>query len=102
MNDTTSKPADGGPAFPFVEPSTEVNVATGMTLRVYAAIALRQPTSGIDWLDDMIRASMRDELAAKAVQGAFATPPIPCAASECEYIAMHAYRMFDAMLKARG
>ena len=27
----------GGPAFPFVEPSNECNVATGMTLRDYFA-----------------------------------------------------------------
>jgi hypothetical protein len=27
----------------------------GMTLRQYAAIKLRVPDSGIDWLDDMIR-----------------------------------------------
>lgn len=28
---------DGGPAFPFVEPDTMVNVAVGMTLRDYFA-----------------------------------------------------------------
>ena len=37
----------------------------GMTLRQYAAIKLRVPNSGSDWLDEMIRTSLRDELAAK-------------------------------------
>lgn len=33
---------NGGPAFPFVEPSTECNVSEGMTLRDYfAAEALK-------------------------------------------------------------
>ncbi|PXX41117.1 MULTISPECIES: hypothetical protein [Burkholderia] len=33
---------NGGPAFPFVEPSTECNVATGMTLRDYFAAKAMQ------------------------------------------------------------
>ena len=37
-----------------------------MTLRQYAAIKLRVPNSGTDWLDEMILKSLRDELAAKA------------------------------------
>jgi hypothetical protein len=31
----------------------------GMTLRQYAAIKLKVPDSGTDWLDDMIRESLR-------------------------------------------
>jgi hypothetical protein len=30
-----------------------------MTLRQYAAIKLKVPNSGTDWLDDMIRESLR-------------------------------------------
>jgi hypothetical protein len=40
-----------GPAFP----STRMNgQEEGMSLRQYAAIKLRVPDSGTDWLDDMI------------------------------------------------
>ena len=44
---------NGGPAFPLDR--DVVNV--GMTLRQYAAIKLKVPDSGTDWLDDMIRKS---------------------------------------------
>jgi hypothetical protein len=40
----------------------------GMSLRQYAAIKLKVPNSGTDWLDEMIRQSLRDEFAAKAMQ----------------------------------
>ena len=43
----------GGPAYP-----TQVASYEGMTLRQYAAIHLKVPDSGTDWLDDMIRQSM--------------------------------------------
>lgn len=45
--------------------------------------------------------TLRDYFAAKAMQSAFGSP-IPSATHEKEYIAMHAYRMADAMLAARG
>jgi hypothetical protein len=41
-------------AFPF---STGSYTEFGMTLREYAAIKLKVPDSGTDWLDDMIRKS---------------------------------------------
>jgi hypothetical protein len=51
----------GGPAFPTKNYQTVVPEATGyaegMTLRQYAAIKLKVPDSGTDWLDDMIRKS---------------------------------------------
>jgi hypothetical protein len=51
------------PAFPI--PGTEHG---GLTAREYAAIALRVPESGTPWLDQMIAASRRMDLAqAKAV-----------------------------------
>lgn len=63
---------NSGPAFPVPlnqgEPWSGMGTCDGMTLRQYAAIKLRVPNSGTDWLDDMIRTSLRDDLAAKATQ----------------------------------
>ncbi len=52
-----SKLDDGGPAFPHDADSCDDCGARqeGMSLRQYAAIHLKQPDSGIDWLDEMIR-----------------------------------------------
>lgn len=44
--------------------------------------------------------TLRDYFAAKAMQGVFDSP-IASSEAEKEYIAMHAYKMADAMLKAR-
>ena len=91
-----SKVNDGGPAFP----SNRDMRYGGMTLRQYAAIKLRVPNSGADWLDEMIRTSLRDDLAAKAMQGICAhhdTWGLPDAG-----IATKAYVIADAMLAARG
>lgn len=52
----------GGPAFPEYEPDY-MPIKHGMTLRQYAAIKLKVPDSGEDWLDDMILASLRDDFA---------------------------------------
>lgn len=59
---------DGGPAFPQggvwdgdrnqVNPVGAYFDAGGMSLRAYAAIQLRVPESGIDWLDAMIQRAM--------------------------------------------
>lgn len=88
-----SAPQDGGYAFP-VPNDANVNRQEGMTLRQYAAIKLKVPDSGVDWLDDMIERSRRDDLAAMAMQGA--------AASEVTYTgfkqaAHDSYEMADAM-----
>ena len=42
------------PSIPVVYEKTELE---DMSLRVYAAIHLRVPDSGIEWLDEMIRRS---------------------------------------------
>ncbi len=48
----------GGPAFPWCGDLNECpTINLGMTLRQYAAIKLKVPDSGTDWLDDMIRKS---------------------------------------------
>lgn len=44
----------------------------GMSLREYAAIKLRVPDSGTDWLDAMIEKSLLSEFAGKALNGMLA------------------------------
>lgn len=87
------------PAFPNpdlgVRDFSDCGAYPGMTLRQYAAIKLRAPSSETDWLDDMIRESLRNELAAKAMQGfltGFRSP---------KDIAADAYAVADSMLRAR-
>lgn len=51
MSDTKT----GGPAFPTTKPLEHWGDPNqGMTLREYAAIHLKVPNSGTDWLDKMI------------------------------------------------
>ena len=96
---------NSGPAFPCetvcADEHGEYRLPwQGMTLRQYAAIKLRVPNSGTDWLDEMIRESLRDDLAAKAMQGICAhhdTWGLPDAG-----IATKTYVIADAMLAARG
>lgn len=90
----------GGPAFPSHGSMGEVAHA-GMTLRQYAAIKLRVPNSGTDWLDDMIRESQRDEFAAKALQGMLANQH-PYQASDEKMFARDAYTLADAMIAERS
>ena len=106
-----SKVNDGGPAFPVPlnqgEPWSSMGPCDGMTLRQYAAIKLRVPNSGTDWLDEMIRTSLRDDLAAKAMP--------ECYADYCRHadvqgyvvgwrvgVAKDAYETADAMFATRG
>lgn len=74
----------------------------GMTLRQFAAIKLRVPNSGTDWLDDMIRQSLRDEFAAKAMQGMVSSEVYADGMWEQSSIAEQAYEIADAMLSIRG
>lgn len=60
----TGQTDTGEPAFPspdvFRPDGTHhAGAYHGMTLRQYAAIHLRYPDSGTEWLDDMIRQSSR-------------------------------------------
>lgn len=64
------KPDDGGPAYPTN--AIDNSGFEGRSLRAHAAIELRVPRSGINWLDDMIREAKRDELAGMAMQGMYA------------------------------
>ncbi len=92
----------GGPAFPaqFFD-----DRAIGMTLRQYAAIKLKVPDSGTDWLDEMIRDSLRDEFAAKSIDSAI-TSIINTGMGNYveltyEQVVEEAYGLADQMLKAR-
>lgn len=93
----------GGPAFPPQhDPETH---PSGMTLRQYAAIKLRVPDSGTDWLDEMIHTSLRNDLAAKALPGILymVTQDVELgAASSPKGCSQEAYDLADAMLKAEG
>lgn len=73
-----------------------------MSLRHYAAIKLKVPNSGTHWLDDMIRQSLRDDFAAKALLGLFSSGSRFLEyADPCPALAKAAYVMADAMLEAR-
>ena len=95
---TTKDTNNGGPAFPTSTEHGFNSGMPGMTLRQYAAIKLRVPDSGVEWLDEMIRASQLDEIAAKALQGICASGP----SDNCTnmQLAVEAYQLADAMLKA--
>jgi hypothetical protein len=71
----------------------------GMTLRQYAAIKLKMPKSGNEELDDMIRASLRNDFAAKAMQGLLSDGVGESA--NINIIASDACIAADAMLRAR-
>jgi hypothetical protein len=86
------------PAFPAPAGVSHIT-EQGMTLREYAAIHLRVPDSGSEWLDEMIEQSLRDDLAAKAMQGLLANVRIGF--SE-DLIAIDAYKMAEEMLIRGG
>jgi hypothetical protein len=60
------KPESIHPPSPVVYETTELE---NMSLRVYAAVHLRVPDSGIDWLDEMIRRSRELDHAPTVRQG---------------------------------
>lgn len=74
-----SKEIDNGvPAFPVQSlgqdglPNFETDL--GMTLRQYAAIKLRVPSSGTPWLDKMIQKSRHDMFSGQILAGMAASP----------------------------
>lgn len=84
------------PAFPVPYQKQD----NGMTLRQYAAIKLKVPNSGTDWLVEMILESLRNDLAAKAMQGYLAAG-IGQAIDNPDHVAQWAYENADATLEAR-
>jgi hypothetical protein len=91
----TSRPAF--PFHPYKYSDGDLNPGSdGMTLRQYAAIHLKVPNSGTDWLDDMIRQSLRDDFAAKA--------PMPSNGMGADFMdkaATFSYECAESKLKAR-
>jgi hypothetical protein len=86
----------GGPAFPNEGGTGNLWNDKGMTLRQYAAIKLKVPNSGTDWLNDMIRQSIKDDFAAMAMDAFLSRD-----GGTYEQDAECAHKMADAMLKAR-
>lgn len=80
------------PAFP-----SELIFNKGLTAVEYAAIKLRVPESGTDWLDDMIRKSQRNDLAARAMQGLLSRP----GGIDAKYEAELSLIVADAMIAAQ-
>ena len=99
---------DGGAAFPVRERTLNFSGidggriigsgSPGMSLRAYAAIKLRVPESGIDWLDAMIVKAKRDEFAGMVMQGFMARPGLSDTTAR---FALTAYQCADAMLAER-
>jgi hypothetical protein len=100
----------GGPAFPqpdlsgygmgpLESPDGQYQMQ-GMTLRQYAAIKLRVPDSGTDWLDDMIREGRCMDYAGQALAGLLANPNLNVHQHENpqKEIATGAYIFADAMI----
>ena len=81
----------GGSAFP-----SDVLPSSGMTLRQYAAIKLKVPESGTDWLDEMITKSLLSDFAAKALVNDYTNNDD----DDPDYIAQLAYQIANAMLEA--
>jgi hypothetical protein len=71
-----------------------------MTLRQYAAIKLKVPDSETDWLDDMIRESLHDDFAAKAMQ-AIVSAIVSNGDVDPQKISQASHIIAEAMLKAR-
>lgn len=94
----------GCPAFPTTTEHGFNNGEPGMTLRQYAAIKLKVPDSGTDWLDAMITKSVRDDFATKAMQGLLSHPECdwtPLKETTTPQVSSDAYAIADAMLEAR-
>jgi len=65
---------DSDPVFPRNLTAGHLSVSEGgLNIRQHAAIALRVPTSGTPWLDDMIREARRLDASEAALQGWLAT-----------------------------
>ena len=95
-----SKDNEGGyPAFPYTEANGANSGDVGMTLRQYAAIKLRVPDSGTDWLDEMIRTSLHDGFAEKALAGMLADSEVKATRED---FAERSYALADAMILERA
>ena len=90
---------DGGSAFPLYDYRGDGQpflAEIGMTMRQYAAIHLRVPNSGADWLDDMITEARKMDAAERAMQGLIVGVERPA----FDYIAKTAHDMAEEMTDA--
>lgn len=93
------------PAFPYqhTNDGNPSEACIGMTLGQYACIKLKVPKTGDNELDDLIKESLRNDFAAKAINGLI-RPNIKTNINT-EYLfsteAKLSYIIADAMLKAR-
>jgi hypothetical protein len=93
----------GVPPVMTVAPNPEI-ASRDMTLRQYAAIKLKVPDSGIDWLDEMIVKSLCDDFAAKAMHQMLHGAVLPVgydATGDLRLLVERAYQVADAMMEAR-
>lgn len=99
---------DGGPAFPakhtvLSTPEQRalgvdgfVEELPGLTKREYAAIHLRVPDSGSQWLDEMIEKARRTEFAGRALAGLLSNSAAAVPAEwTCDIACQHAAIMLD-------
>lgn len=77
-----------------------IHPGAGLTAREYAAIKLRVPDSGTDWLDKMILTAMRDELALVALAAVVLTPEYYKSANFA--LIEQCFLMADAVLAERS
>ncbi len=97
---TNGKPGAGVNDFPFVTlEERKLWGQASLTPRVYAAIHLRIPDSGIDWLDKMIAKADRRDLAAKAMHEILTGDGDW---SEYDNLAKEAYMVAAAMIAERA
>ena len=69
MSDTDNHTDPAFPTLTDFRDRPDWQTKEGMTLRQYAAIQLKVPNSGTEWLDSMICESLANEFAGKAMQG---------------------------------
>ncbi len=97
---------DGGQAFPSEREDTHPDRGAikvqepGMSLREYACIKLKIPETSLDWLNDLIRKSLLNNFAARAMQG-YVIKDTEMENFDAK-IATWSYEIAGAMLKARG
>lgn len=98
---STDKLEPATPSAEFNDDGSFYRQHFGLTAREHAAIALRVPDSGNDWLDAMIRTARRNDLAARALPGVItAIMGHEGHNWQNKDFAHEAYAMADAMLSA--
>ncbi|TDQ63608.1 hypothetical protein ATL17_1615 [Maritalea mobilis] len=73
---------------------------SGLTAQEYAAIQLKVPNSGTEWLDEMIEQSLRNDFAGQALANMASFHAGD--AFDPKNVSKAAYQYADAMLQARS